>query len=378
MVHTLKNEADLFSSRDVPFSNARELPDIFTTYRKQVEPLRDAPRRTLPAPSKLPPLPPSIPPQLAPFTIPGTLADLVSALHKPLDPSLGLKKIPAMPPAATSAHPFHGGESAGHKRIKHLIASGSMTAYKDTRNGTLGADFSTKLSAWLALGCVTARQIHTYLLAFEDGTTDLGKGVQGYGKGENKGTAAVRFELLWRDYFRLTTRKFGPGLFRISGFKADNSYPWKYATAKDPETQKVVQRFLEGRTGNGFIDASMRELYLTGTCFRSLFFLSSAPFDCQERSARESCLVPQRLLDNGNADSETANRLHLQSSPAKRRQLSRQTPRHRLAHRRRMVRMPADRLRPQQQLGQLAVQRWRRQRSSRSQSVQSGQAGVRL
>ena len=54
------------------------------------------------------------------------------------------------------------------------------------RNGTIGADFSTKLSAWLALGAVTARQIHAYLLAFEDGTTDLGKGIQGYGKGENK------------------------------------------------------------------------------------------------------------------------------------------------------------------------------------------------
>ena len=273
-----KTKLTIFS-RDVPFSNPKELPDIFTTYRKQVEPLRDAPRRTLPAPSKLPPLPPSIPPQLAPFTIPDTLTDLVSALHKPLESSLGLSKVPTMPPSATSAHPFHGGENAGHERVKHLITSGSMTAYKDTRNGTLGADFSTKLSAWLALGCVTARQIHTYLLEFEDGTTDLGKGVHGYGKGENKGTAAVRFELLWRDYFRLTTRKFGPRLFRISGFKADDSYKWKYATPKDPETEKVVQRFLEGRTGNGFIDASMRELYLTGTCLRNLFFLplSSSP-----------------------------------------------------------------------------------------------------
>ena len=74
----------------------------------------------------------------------------------------------------------------------------------------------------------------------------------------------MRFELLWRDYFRLATRKFGPRLFRISGFKADNNYSWKSASSKDPETQAAVQRFLEGRTGNGFIDASMRELFLTG------------------------------------------------------------------------------------------------------------------
>ncbi|KAL9630341.1 MAG: hypothetical protein Q9164_006465, partial [Protoblastenia rupestris] len=138
-----------------------------------------------------------------------------------------------------------------------------MTSYKDTRNGTLGPDFSTKLSAWLALGCITARQVHQYLLDFEDGKTDLGKGVHGYGKGENKGTAAVRFELLWRDYFRLATWKFGPRLFRIGGFKDDTTTSWAYPQ-KNPAVQHKVSRFLEGRTGNGFIDASMRELFLTG------------------------------------------------------------------------------------------------------------------
>ena len=140
-----------------------------------------------------------------------------------------------------------------------------MTAYKDTRNGLLGQDFSTKLSAWLALGCITARQTHTYLLDFENGSTDLGKGVQGYGRGENKGTAAVRFELLWRDYMRLCTRKFGPQLFRIEGFRGDKSFPWKYPhEKKDSESYEKLQRFLEGKTGTGLIDASMRELFLTG------------------------------------------------------------------------------------------------------------------
>lgn len=168
-----------------------------------------------------------------------------------------------MPPSAKSAHPFIGGETTGHDRIKHLVTSGSMTTYHDTRNGMLGLDFSTKLSAWLALGCVTARQVHQYLLNFEDARSDLGKDVQGYGQGENRGTAAVRFELLWRDYFRLATRKFGPRLFHIGGFKNDTSYPWK-DPQKDDEVQHKVSRFLEGTTGTGFIDASMRELYLTG------------------------------------------------------------------------------------------------------------------
>lgn len=251
------------NSRDLPFQNPRQLPDVFTTYRKQVEPLREAPRRALSTPKMLLPLPDTIAPQTAPFSIPSTLEDVIACLLKPLEPTLGLSNPPKWPPKAQSAHPFHGGESTGHSRIRHLIASGDMTTYKDTRNGMLGLDFSTKLSAWLALGCITARQIHEYLIDFEEGKTDLGRGVHSYGKGENKGTAAVRFELLWRDYFRLATRKFGPRLFRIEGFKNDTSYSWKYPQ-KDKEVQRSVSRFLEGTTGNGFIDASMRELFLTG------------------------------------------------------------------------------------------------------------------
>ena len=119
-------------SRDVPLSKPSELPDIYTSYRKRVEPLRDAPRRTLPAPDKLPPLPPIIPPQLQPFAIPQDLEGLIAALHKPVSPALGLAKPPSMPPKAASAHPFTGGETPGHDRIKHLVTSGSMTSYKDT------------------------------------------------------------------------------------------------------------------------------------------------------------------------------------------------------------------------------------------------------
>lgn len=168
-----------------------------------------------------------------------------------------------MPPKAKSAHPFHGGEINGHIRIRHLVTSGCINTYQDTRNGMLGADFSTKLSAWLALGCVTARQVHHYLVDFEDGRSQLGKDVEGYEEGENKGTAAIRFELLWRDYFHLATRKFGPRLFRIGGFKDDKTFAWQHPE-KDPEIQHKVDRFLEGKTGTGFIDASMRELFHTG------------------------------------------------------------------------------------------------------------------
>ncbi len=239
-------------------------------------------------------MPESIPPSQAPFVIPDSSEEIISALLKPLDSSLGLEKPPEWPEGTRSAHPYRGGEREGHERIRHLITSGSMTTYKDTRNGLLGTDFSTKLSAWLALGCITARQVHHYLLEFENGTTELGKGAPGYGNGENNGTAAVRFELLWRDYMRLCTRKFGARLFDISGFRADESTEWKYVdgagrssrrgdasgvgaapevaaknnsatyTAAVGSVEEAFQRFLAGRTGTGLIDASQRELFLTG------------------------------------------------------------------------------------------------------------------
>lgn len=115
-------------------------------------------------------------------------------------------------------------------------------------------------------------------MEFEDGLTDLGKDAQGYGGGENKGTASVRFELLWRDYMRLCTRKFGSRLFLLDGFRQEKTAGWKYISspfskssdkknkggANDDDTKVVVERLLRGQTGTGLIDASQRELFLTG------------------------------------------------------------------------------------------------------------------
>lgn len=331
-------------SRDQPFNDVSELPDVYTTYRKSVEPLRGCARPVLPAPSSLPPLPSEIPRQSPPFFIPDSLNDLKACLLKPLENDTSVPEPARFPPNVQSAHPFKGGETAGQQRLYHLLFSGAMSSYKDTRNGLLGEDFSTKLSAYLALGCLTARQVHTAMLDFEDGrvptfstpissTTSSSKpseqgGVDsgggdgvaekpewekkapGFAGGENKGTAAVRFELLWRDYMRLCARKFGPRLFNVHGFrdptqhKDNNDYrggnhggntsstgngssagyqtpnaqpaaqqpkKWRYIDRATPgagddpsETRAALGRFLAGRTGLSLIDASARELYLTG------------------------------------------------------------------------------------------------------------------
>lgn len=227
-----------------------------------MEPLRDAPRQTVPTPASLLALPPVIPEQSEPFRIPTTLDGLLSVLLAPLEKQPPLREAPRFPRDTKSAHPFHGGSREGHRRIEHLISTGCMTDYKSTRNGLLGMDYSTKLSGWLALGCITARQIHFKLIDLEDGRQPAWKGTPGYGKGENEDTAAVRIELLWRDYMRLCTRKFGARLFNITGFRDDTSLSWR--PLSEPGVPEILERFLKGTTGMGLIDASQRELYLTG------------------------------------------------------------------------------------------------------------------
>jgi deoxyribodipyrimidine photo-lyase len=252
-----------------------DLPDVFTSYRKSVEPLRERPRPALVRPEKgtLPPMPDPgvLPAQSAPFEIPASYGDLEEGILSPLTGIL--PDPPKYPEPTVSAHPFKGGEDTALSRLDHLIISGGMTNYQSTRNGLLGTDFSTKLSAYLALGCLTARQIHAELAKFEDGTEKRFEAASGYGQGENEGTKAVRFELLWRDYMRLCTKKFKHKLFRASGFRKDDKYKWKSAS-KDvassdqqpgpEEVGKLLQRVLDGTTGLGLIDASQRELFHTG------------------------------------------------------------------------------------------------------------------
>jgi deoxyribodipyrimidine photo-lyase len=225
--------------------------------------------------------PSHIPDPHGPFVTPTSYGDLEEAILSPVRNFLS--GVPAYPDGAESAHPFQGGETAGTERLRHLIKAGLMHSYKETRNGMLGSTFSTKLSAFLAQGCVTARQVHHELLKYEDGTDPDYEDANGYGNGENDGTSAVRFELLWRDYMRLCTMKFGARLFRIEGFR-DRGYEgegeasakrpkWKSSVKEDAlpdqkpspeEVAKIIQRFNTGTTGMGLIDASQRELLHTG------------------------------------------------------------------------------------------------------------------
>lgn len=258
---------------------------MFTTYRKSIEPLRTRPRATLPKPDhgKLPTYPEEakIPAQHPPFSIPTNYEALEEAVLSPIRNFL--PGMPSYPEGAESAHPFSGGEKSAHERLRYLIKEGLMYSYKETRNGLLGPAFSTKLSAFLSQGCITARQIHHELVKYEDGTDPDYAYAKGFQQGENEGTTAVRFELLWRDYMRLCTKKFRHRLFSQDGFRDKDYAEGADAAAKKPKWKspykesahadqhpspediaQIIDRFNAGTTGMGLIDASQRELLHTG------------------------------------------------------------------------------------------------------------------
>jgi deoxyribodipyrimidine photo-lyase len=144
-----------------------------------------------------------------------------------------------------SALRFHGGATSALKRLDEYIwMSGSIAKYKETRNGLIGSNYSSKFSAWLAQGCLSPQFVYRHIRRYEDEVV------------KNESTYWLIFELLWRDYFYLSAAKHGAAIFKAGGIKNI-----EYRGSQD---HVVFNKWCDGITGEPFIDANMRELKLTG------------------------------------------------------------------------------------------------------------------
>ena len=124
----------------------KEIPLVFTQFRKWVE-KHCTPQKPLKPISKLPS-------NLIVSDI--TLAKLEE---------LGFSELTSN---TKSAFPFKGGENQALDRIEHyFFQTKKLGVYKKTRNGLLGTDYSSKLSAWLANGSISARSIYKKVKEFE-------------------------------------------------------------------------------------------------------------------------------------------------------------------------------------------------------------------
>ncbi len=141
--------------------------------------------------------------------------------------------------------PVSGGESSALKRLQtYIFDRDRLREYRETRNGLLGMDFSSKFSPWLAQGCLSPRRVKQAVDRYERERVS------------NDSTYWLLFELRWRDFFQFQLAKHGDAYFAPGGIQ-DREIAWQ-------REESTFRRWVDGETGFPFVDAAMRELAATG------------------------------------------------------------------------------------------------------------------
>lgn len=216
--------ATLYHARDLPFQ-INFLPTVFADFRKKIERATKI-RNTFDSPGKLASIE-----KIEPGSIP-TFQDL------------GFDTVPEID--ARTAFNFIGGETAGLARLNdYLWQKDLLRNFKETRNGLIGADFSSKLSPWLSLGCISPRTVYEEVKRYEAEVVN------------NESTYWLIFELLRRDFFHFAALKYGTRMFKASGIRNDLLRKWS-------RHRPTFDTWVNSETGVPFVDASMTEAKLTG------------------------------------------------------------------------------------------------------------------
>ncbi|KAJ1425310.1 DNA photolyase, FAD-binding/Cryptochrome, partial [Ochromonadaceae sp. CCMP2298] len=225
-LHRIIGGHTLYHPEDIPYElNCAKVPNMFTPFKEKVE-----------GASKVRPL-------IATPTLP------TSVTAATLSPHLGF--TPQEVQAAGGAEgkgvmAFQGGEDAALGRLQQwMFRDDNLKDYFEMRNGMLGEAYSSKLSPWLAAGCISPRQIYHAAKRYESE-----RGIA------NKSTYWLVFELIWRDFFRFFCIKHGKRVF-MEGGACSVSKPWN-------TDEEKIRRWKLGQTGQPLVDANMRELLQTG------------------------------------------------------------------------------------------------------------------
>lgn len=236
---------ELFHRDDLPFDPVRRGAMSYTAFRKVVEE-----RCTV-----RPPLPPLDLSASRAARWPGhdaqalpKLEDLVGApledVPRTADPRAELQWV--------------GGETAALKRVEDFLfetdALGltyvGATLTTDPSKSVMRDGAMSKLSPWLAHGCLSPRQLYAEVKRYEAE------------RPHRKGSSSyyIIHELCWRDFVRYQSLSLGTSIFKLAG--PQNIRPaWEWS--RDSKTFKAWR---EGLTGIPFIDVFMRELHATGYC----------------------------------------------------------------------------------------------------------------
>ncbi|WP_203295947.1 DASH family cryptochrome [Luteirhabdus pelagi] len=214
----------LFHPEDIPFDDFTKIPKVFTEFRKRSEKNSEVRK---------------------PISKPEPLSEknlIENEMKLPTLHELGLEDFEVH---NNSAFPFSGGEEAAWERLDHYFwKTKKLQEYKQTRNGLLGEDYSSKFSAWLANGSISARSIYAEVKKFESEIT------------KNQDTYWLVFELIWRDFFKYVSLQHGSKIFQLGGI-LEKEYDWK-------KEEDVIKNWIEGNTEYDFVNANMNEIAATG------------------------------------------------------------------------------------------------------------------
>jgi deoxyribodipyrimidine photo-lyase len=250
----------VYELSDLPFESSGQrllvdMPDVFTPFRNKVE-QHCTIKRPVPAPTRnqLSPLLPNV------SSTTGSCETVTALLRGWMDAPLPTlqqlgyteeqEKVAKAPRDERGVMEFCGGERAALARLHDYIWTKNLLKdYFDTRNGMLGADYSTKLSPWLAMGCISPRTIALQCRNYETSPGGIA----------NKSTYWLVFELLIRDYCKFFAVKHGDVIFRPFGTIKNTGK--QQAWSRD---QSNFDAWKNGKTGYPLVDANMREMMATG------------------------------------------------------------------------------------------------------------------
>lgn len=231
----------LFTQAGLPFE-LENLPKSYTQFKKQVLGLHHP--KPIEKINALPPMFKNMP--------------LPMVFRPKWLPSNSYKQI-------NSGYYFDGGEHQGLKHLNQYFSSDSPFIYQQARNNLDGWRNSSKLSPWLAYGCISARQVADQIYTFEKTN------------GKNDSVHWLYLELLWREYFQWLHFKIKSKIYQFKGLA--NIQP---LTSFYPER---LNKWCMGNTPYPLVNACMNELRLTG-------YLSN-----RGRQIVASCLVNELSVD---------------------------------------------------------------------------------
>lgn len=222
--HWVKSYSQFLIDPQLVFSTFHKIPNSFTTFRTKIE------KHLV------------IRQEFASAQLHYTKAPIVV---KSDDITLSALGIEMLTVDKRTAFPFAGGEATGLSRMAHYFSSPTLIGtYKETRNGLVGLDYSSKFSAWLANGSLSAVSIYHELKKYEQHF------------GSNASSYWLIFELYWRDFFKYVSLQHGDQIFQKDGIN--------HLNYKATINSTLITQWKEGKTSCDFVNANMVELKETG------------------------------------------------------------------------------------------------------------------